>query len=288
MPAASSGAAGRMVGIGGLYAGGHAVGCVSGHISWRPMLRFPLFGIPVGVHYSFLLIAVLLAGTARDHDLGVVLATIGATLGIFASVLLHEAGHAFTARAYGAEHVSITLFALGGLTTYSNDPPLSPGKRFVITAAGSGVAVVVGGVLWLGWEAGMFDGASEFIRWTSGWFIFASVLWGLLNWIPIRPLDGGQMLTAALEMWKPARADMIARVVTVLTGGALIVVLLVKDEPFLAAYVAFIAFLGVRRGPRSREDEIPAREESGGGSGVAREGDRPGPEPEHEEPPFPI
>ena len=79
------------------------------------MARFSLFGVPVGVHFSFLLIAFLVAGSARNSDLGVVQATVAATVGIFLSVLLHEAGHAFAARFYGAEEVSITLFALGGL-----------------------------------------------------------------------------------------------------------------------------------------------------------------------------
>ena len=61
------------------------------------MLKFPLLGVPVTVHWSFAIVAFFGIGmydTAPE---------IGAwTEAVFLAVLLHESGHAFTARAYGA------------------------------------------------------------------------------------------------------------------------------------------------------------------------------------------
>ena len=77
------------------------------------MLKFPLLGVPVTVHWSFAIVAFFGIGmydTAPE---------IGAwTAAVFLAVLLHESGHAFIARAYGSTGVTITLFALGGYTQW--------------------------------------------------------------------------------------------------------------------------------------------------------------------------
>lgn len=217
----------------------------------------------MGVHFSFVLIAFIVGGGGNLTDLGAATEITAVLAAIFVAVLLHEAGHALVARRFGAKNISIALFALGGVTTYSNDPPLSPGKRFVITAAGSAAGIVVGGSLALLWWAGLFDSASTLARLIGGMFIFASLGWGVLNWIPIRPLDGGQMLTAALEIFVPRRAESIARVVTVVVGIVLIGVALRFDEPFMAIFVAVLVFLGLR-GPGAPEQKKAVTERSAG------------------------
>ena len=76
------------------------------------MLRFSVLRIPIGVHWSFALIGILVI---RNNPLELV---AGFVVGVFVAVLAHELGHALTARAFGAESVKITLFGLGGLTQY--------------------------------------------------------------------------------------------------------------------------------------------------------------------------
>jgi stage IV sporulation protein FB len=211
------------------------------------MFRFSFFRIPVGVHFTFLFIAVIVGVRGSNTRFGAAAETTAILIAIFAAVLAHEAGHAFTARHYGASDISITLFALGGVTSYRGDPPLSPGRRFMITAAGSAAGIVVGGSSALLAATGIFDSTSELFRFSGRWFIFASLGWGLLNWIPIRPLDGGQMLTAALEIVAPRRADFIARVVTAVVGGAIVAAAFAFGQPLMGLYVAFIAMFGMRR-----------------------------------------
>ncbi len=219
------------------------------------VLRFSLFGIPVGVHFSFLFVSFLALGIYNGSAL------VAFTLAIFLGVLVHEAGHAVTARAFGATHVRITLFALGGVTVYSTDPPLSPVRRFLISGAGSAAGIATGGPLLLLWRADAFDGLSRLAQIGVWSYIIAGLFWGVLNWIPIRPLDGGQMLTAGLEIITPRHADRIARVITVVVGVAAIIVAVSFEQYFAAFFVAFLVFVGARRTPEApprAEDQVPA------------------------------
>lgn len=205
-------------------------------------MRFDIGEIPVRVHFSFLVIAFF--GPRRDVE-GIVVWTVA----VFLAVLAHEAGHAFTARAYGIGSVSITLFALGGATMFPASAELTPGKRFVISAAGSAVGIVLGGIVGLLWLNGAFDDSSPIVRLAAISFIWAALGWGILNWIPIRPLDGGQMLTSALEIVAPRRGSTIARVISGIVGATIVVIAYVYGQEFLAIFVAFITIVGLRADP---------------------------------------
>ena len=188
------------------------------------------------------------------------------TIAVFLAVLAHEAGHALTARAYGLRQVSITLFALGGATTFPVTDRLTPARRFVISAAGSAVGIVLGGIVGLLWLNGVFDDATELVRLAALSFIWAGLGWGVLNWIPIRPLDGGQMLTSALQIVNPARGAVIARVISGIVGGSIVVASLVLERvtptdsdallwanrmnwTYIAIFVAFITVIGLKADP---------------------------------------
>lgn len=220
------------------------------------MLRFFFLGIPVGVHFSFLFVAVLGWSYLEGAELVVFV------LAIFLAVLIHEAGHALTARRFGATSVSITLFALGGVTVYSNDPPLPPGRRFLISGAGSAAGIAAGGpVLLLLWQTDLIQSMSRLPRIGLSMFAWAAAVWGVANWIPIRPLDGGQMLGAALEIAIPRHADVISRVVTVVVGATAIIVAVAYEEYFIAFFVAFLVFTGTRRVPTATARHRPPPQE---------------------------
>ena len=95
-------------------------------------LNFSLLGIPVRVHPLFWLVAVLL-GIRGNEDPVPILIWVGV---VFVSILVHELGHALTARWYGWEPW-ITLHSFGGLASYR--PTFhDPTSRIVITLAGPG------------------------------------------------------------------------------------------------------------------------------------------------------
>jgi len=184
---------------------------------YGPVLRFSLFRIPITVRGSFLLIAALLGFSGRRDPL-----FIAAWVGIvFISILIHEFGHAFTARSLGAE-VAIELNGIGGLTRWSV-PALhfGPGRRALVAFSGSAVGVVFGGIVWL--VATQFGPYTGLTAYAISNLIFVNVFWGLLNWLPIRPLDGGHLLEALLEKTAPNRAESIARVIFTLTAAAALI-----------------------------------------------------------------
>ena len=205
-----------------------------------PVFRFPLFGVPVSIHWSFLFVAVFGLGVYSGWEIA---AWTGAVL---IAVLLHESGHAFTARAFGASPVSITLFALGGYTSWGAPRRIGPGRQFIISAAGSAVGIAAGlGVVGLS-RSGAFDSLPDLAFVFLESFVWAGLVWGLLNWIPILPLDGGHMLQHALEIFTPTKAAPIARWISVVTGVAVAGAAFYYGETFLAIFVAMITFMGFR------------------------------------------
>ena len=190
-----------------------------------------LFGIPIRVDITFLVIA-LIGGFRTVPDI------VAWTAAAFLAVLAHELGHALAARAFGVTQISVTLFALGGVTTYPAEPRLSPRRQLVVSAAGSAVGIALGGAAFFAGRAGLLDDADRFLRIFASSLVWVGAVLGLLNWLPIRPLDGGQMLTSALEIvTSRTRADLIATVVTVVVGAT---------AAFAGFFVILITVMGVR------------------------------------------
>lgn len=151
---------------------------------------------------------------------------------VFVSILIHELGHAFTARGLGAE-VAIELNGVGGLTRWAVPAnEMSPGRRALVAAAGSAVGVVFGGLVWLvATQFGPYSGLTSFV---INNLIFINVFWGLINWLPIRPLDGGHLLEALLQKVAPKRAEPIARVLFTLAAGAVLAWAISSGNFFIA------------------------------------------------------
>lgn len=198
------------------------------------VLSFRFFGIPVRIRASFLLIAVGLGLLARfPTDRIIAWAVI-----VFVSILIHELGHALTAIAFGAT-VDIELNGFGGLTRWSvGSGELSPGRRFLVAGAGSAFGVAFGGAAWLiAGATGPHFGLAGFVL---DVLVRVNVFWGLLNWLPLRPLDGGHLLESFLEGIVPKRASTISRGVFVLTAGAALVVGLRAGFPIIAVLAGWL------------------------------------------------
>jgi Zn-dependent protease len=162
------------------------------------MIRFSLFRIPVEVQPFFWITLVILGGVGGADSSAEIFRIVLFVLAGFISVLVHELGHALTARAFGA-HSAITLQAFGGYAAYSG-VRLSRWQSFLVTAAGPGVQIILGLAVLL-----LLRSLPELSP-EGGYFLrtlmFISFAWAILNLLPVVPLDGGQMLNAALG---PAR-----------------------------------------------------------------------------------
>lgn len=175
-------------------------------------LHFNLFGFPVRIHPWFWLVAVLL-GLGGGGKLIYVFIWVVAML---LSILVHELGHAFAMRAFGLRPW-ITLYGMGGLASYDTSQLMQSGasdwkKQIFICFAGPGVGFLLAAfLLLLTWATGhgvevgfgtehtYFFGfkiemfASEGLWLFVVYTVFISLIWGMINLLPIYPLDGGQI-----------------------------------------------------------------------------------------------
>ena len=206
--------------------------------------------IPVSVHFSFLLI-LYFTYTWTDDLAEAALWGIG----IFGGVLLHETGHALTARKFGAADVTISIFVLGGVTTYKPSSGLSAGRRFLIAASGSALAIAGALPVFLARRSDLIT--NDTLELIAFGFVLAALGWGILNWIPIRPLDGGQMMTSALQIFWPERGANIAKVISVIFTGGIAIWLINTGHGLFAMYVVLIGFVGLRNDPGARPERKP-------------------------------
>lgn len=163
-----------------------------------------LFGIPFFVNASWFLVLALvtlnfgggLAAQFPSLGAGAWLLGLVAGLLLFASVLLHELGHSFAARREGIEVESITLFLFGGLARLGGEAK-TPGGAFWIAVAGPLVSLA----LFLGLSpivgSGLVSGPVAAI---VGLLAYINLALAAFNMIPGLPLDGGNVLKAAV--WK--------------------------------------------------------------------------------------
>ena len=212
----------------------------------RPALQFRLFGFPLAIAWSTLLFAVVplvqLAIGTRD---ALTPALIPVWLGVVVlSILVHELGHAFAARRYALEPVSVTVHGIGGYCEHRGGG--SHAQKLVVALAGPAAGVGLGLLAYLVGQAVDVrtvepTGMLEYFRWG---LVYVAVLWSGLNLLPVRPLDGGAALTAILHMTTPATAMPIAWAVGFVTAavGAIVALLLPTPEPFIAVMGVLFAY----------------------------------------------
>ncbi|MEV4474799.1 site-2 protease family protein [Nonomuraea salmonea] len=187
------------------------------------------FGIPVYVSWTWFLVAgfitVMFGPQMRqmlpylDEFAAYGIAFVFAVL-LYVSVLLHELAHSVLAKAYGLPVRRITLYLLGGVSEIEKEPP-TPGKEFMVAAAGPALSLALAG---LGGLADLFlindGGILEVLTWQL-WF--ANLIVGVFNLLPGLPLDGGRMLRAGV--WKLAGNPGSGTVVAAWGGRVLAVAL---------------------------------------------------------------
>jgi Zn-dependent protease len=166
-----------------------------------------IFGIPVGLDLSLLLIAGLLTlslaadrfpaefpgePTAAYWFVGLVTAGL-----FFASVLAHEIAHSLVARRHGVQVDGITLWMLGGVAKLGAESP-SAGAELRIAAAGPATSVGLAAAFGLGALALSVLGAPGLLGSALAWLALINGILALFNLIPAAPLDGGRILAALL------------------------------------------------------------------------------------------
>jgi Zn-dependent protease len=224
-------------------------------------LHFRLFGFPVRVHPLFWLVALLLGMPSGEN--ADPLNTLIWVAVVFVSILVHELGHAFVQRFYGGRPW-ITLYSFGGLAS-CKDCDNRPISQILISAAGPvagfALAAVVVAVLWAlghlrGIEASLipidwipfdWEYAASHGKWSPRdsliWDLLqVNILWGLLNLLPIYPLDGGRIARELFTL-RNARAGIIRSLqLSMATAAVVAAYALLRERFFTCVMFAFLAY----------------------------------------------
>ncbi len=155
-------------------------------------------GIPIVLDMMFVLILILFTYpyfTGGDSQL--VSAGLVIIAGIILSILLHELGHAFAGRLFGAHVTHIELMGLGGIAHFERSLPASVIARTVIYLAGPAANLL----LWLGFDALTVQGATAgkpMLALAMGTLATINFYLMIFNLLPAYPLDGGHTLDSWL------------------------------------------------------------------------------------------
>lgn len=158
------------------------------------MLRFQLFDFPIVVHWMFWVTMAILGGAENANTPRGVQALIGWVLAGFVSIVIHELGHAFAMRRFGAKRVDILLYGFGGLARCSQW--FSRWEDIIVSAAGPAVQIAAGLVFHLLFAK--VGRSNAFLFSFADSFYYVSIRWALVNLLPIIPLDGGHICRAFL------------------------------------------------------------------------------------------
>ena len=160
-------------------------------------------GIPIYVHGTFVVLIVFLLVSGLSEGRGVAAAVSGVVfiLAIFATIVLHELGHALTAEHYGIQTRDITLLPIGGVARLERMPDV-PRQELWVALAGPAVNLVIAVVFWALFVAGtgafpvltLDPAATGFV----GRFTAVNIALAIFNMVPAFPMDGGRALRALL------------------------------------------------------------------------------------------
>jgi Zn-dependent protease len=205
-------------------------------------------GIDVFVHATFLL---LIGWIGYSHwlqygTIAKVVEGILFILALFLSVVLHEYGHALTARKYGIKTRDITLYPIGGVARLERMPE-KPIEELWVALMGPAVNVLIAAILFV--YLYLSGGLAELSDLTiaSGSFLMRLMLVNIslvvFNLLPAFPMDGGRVLRALLAMRMDyVRATQVAA--SIGQGMAFLFGLAgLFGNPFLL-FIAFFVWIG--------------------------------------------
>jgi Zn-dependent protease len=212
-------------------------------------LSFRLFGIPVRIDPSFLVITVMWGLGERSTALiasWIVVVTL--------SILAHELGHAITYRIFD-RRPNIVLQWLGGVTFAEGG--LTPARSLIVSLAGPLTGLLLIGLPALVIGHGALDGTST---WASvlNQVVWVNIVWSVFNLLPVLPLDGGQVTAAALHFAVGPRNMRITHMISAAIAGVGIAYGITHPAYiFVGLFAGFLGWWNINqlKGARPQEDQ---------------------------------
>jgi len=226
-------------------------------------LRFSILGIPVRVHPLFWVIALLFASGSSSLT-----SILTWTVAIFVSILIHELGHAFAMRRYG-QNSHIILHLAGGLTVPESvswgtgyaSIALTANQQIIISLAGpfSGfllaflvlvISLSLGGAIVPQFVLGFIPFPLVYLpvggQFLNSLFIsllWVNIFWGIVNLMPVFPLDGGHVMRYTLTKRDPWNGLKTSLLISAVTGAVVAVVgLVLLRSVYMALLFGMLAF----------------------------------------------
>jgi len=193
-------------------------------------VKFSIFGIPVRIHPAFWIV-----GTLLGYQVGNFRLTMIWIVCLFVSILIHELGHALVARHFGwPPH--ILLYHFGGLAIFQPGYRYTRQRAILISLAGPGAGFVLFAIV-SGFEAWLIAEHQTGTEWAirllqstgdhqsgAAYAImqlqWINLFWGIMNLLPVYPLDGGQVCSELLNARSSRRGLLWTHRVGMATGAA--------------------------------------------------------------------
>lgn len=223
-------------------------------------LRFRLLDVPVRVHPLFWLVMVFISGQSDNLLTAAIFVACA-----FVSVLVHEMGHGLASRAFGDEPDGIVLHAMGGYCLVPIERR-SLRQRFVVLLMGPMAGFLLLALVLLAARAAYGvdpAGALALIgvgpgdpmhaigrlprsigpRYAFVFLLEINFWWGVLNLVPIWPLDGGRIAEVLFGKIDPRTASYRAHVVSLLTAGAIALLWASWRQYWMAIWFGYFALI---------------------------------------------
>ncbi len=217
-------------------------------------LHFSVLGIPIRVHPMFWLVTAILgsAGARTRPE-----ALLFWVLAVLISIVVHEMGHALVIRRFGFQPW-ITLYGMGGLASY-NARRLDPRSHILISLAGPAAGFLFAALVLIlmrlgGHPVRLLFGWPDIVHWRFDSLfnlrlitfvddlLFVNIWWGLVNLLPIYPLDGGQISRNLFDLSESRDALKNSLWLSVLAAGAVAAYGLSQRDFYLVLFFGYLAY----------------------------------------------
>jgi len=207
-------------------------------------LRFSLFGIPVRVHPLFWAVSAFMGWAPNDIRMTFIWIAC-----VFVSILVHELGHALTAKYFGWPP-EIVLYHFGGLAMFQPYSGMTTRRSIIVSAAGPLAGFALYGAIfffkYLSIRYGLWNDFSQqalnYISMTFYYLLYINLFWGLINLAPVLPLDGGHICEDVCKAVKRYRGDVLAIQISMVVAGALAFYFFQQGLRFAGIMFALFAF----------------------------------------------
>lgn len=228
-------------------------------------LRWRMLGTDVRVSPWFWLLMALFGWGITDGSFPLLIIWV---LCAFVSILVHEFGHVLMGRVFGTNG-HIVLYGFGGIAIGSSDLS-NRWQRVAVYLAGPGAGFLLLGVvmvtrLALGAMEPDPDGDRPYLRAALAYLFFMNLWWGILNLLPIYPLDGGQVSRDVIDWLIPGGTGLkVAFGLSMGVGIVLAILSIMGRQIYMAFFFGLLAFGSFQlmqavsqQGRRYEDDRLP-------------------------------